>query len=193
MKREEQLKFCKVCKKQKFDTIQGVICSLTGAQTDFEESCEHYETDEDKKLEMMQKDEGNEINNSLASSWRRFANYLLDAVFYFIFIFIIMIILALVSPNVLLAMADNTMFNYSITFSVFLLYYIILEYTMGRTFGKMITGTYVVDENGNTPSFKTILTRTICRFIPFEAFSFLGSEGSGWHDTISKTHVIVKK
>ena len=54
----------------------------------------------------------------------------------------------------------------------------------------MITKTRVVTEDGQKPTAMNILGRTACRFIPFDAFSFLGSKAVGWHDSISKTHVI---
>jgi uncharacterized RDD family membrane protein YckC len=65
-----------------------------------------------------------------------------------------------------------------------------MEGLTGRTLGKLVTGTMVVDENGNKPEFSRIIGRTFCRLIPFDALSFLGEEHSGWHDTISKTKVI---
>lgn len=193
MKREEQLKFCKSCKKQKFDTKLGVICSLTSAQADFEDHCENYDIDEAKKMEVELKDGQNEIFNNLAGSWRRFANHLLDIVFFYIFLVIFMFTLALVSPGVLRAIAEVSGINYLVSFTFFILYFVILESTLGRTFGKMITKTYVIDEHGNKPSIDRILLRTICRFIPFDAFSFLASGDSGWHDMFSKTHVVLKK
>lgn len=39
-------------------------------------------------------------------------------------------------------------------------------------------------------SFLRILARCFCRLIPFNAFSFLGGSGSGWHDSIPKTKVV---
>jgi uncharacterized RDD family membrane protein YckC len=59
--------------------------------------------------------------------------------------------------------------------------------------GKWITQTIVVDENGEKPNSETILVRSLCRLIPFNAISFLGISGRGWHDTISKTYVVNKK
>ena len=50
MTRAEQLRFCKVCTKHKFDLQQGNICSLTGKQADFEDSCDWFEEDS-KSLE----------------------------------------------------------------------------------------------------------------------------------------------
>ena len=67
---------------------------------------------------------------------------------------------------------------------------IIVEGATGRTLGKLVTGTRVVNAAGGTPSFKQILGRSLARFIPFEAFSFLGDDGRGWHDSIPDTYVI---
>lgn len=69
-------------------------------------------------------------------------------------------------------------------------YYIIVEGATGRTLGKLVTGTRVVNAEGGAPSFTQILGRTFARFIPFEAFSFLGEGGRGWHDSIPDTYVI---
>ena len=69
-------------------------------------------------------------------------------------------------------------------------YYIILEGMTGRTLGKLLTGTKVVNERGEAPSFGQILGRSFSRFIPFEAFSFLADEGRGWHDSVPGTYVV---
>ena len=71
-----------------------------------------------------------------------------------------------------------------------LAYFMLAEGLTGRTIGKLITGTKVVDSNGNRPSAGRIVVRTLSRFIPFEALSFLGSDARGWHDKISKTYVV---
>jgi len=71
----------------------------------------------------------------------------------------------------------------------FIGYYIILEALFGWTFGKLITGTRVVDENDEKPSFWRVLGRTLARFIPFEPFSFVFGK-AGWHDSLSGTRVV---
>ena len=71
-----------------------------------------------------------------------------------------------------------------------LLYYTLLEGLTGRSLGKLVTGTKVVDANGNPPGFARALLRSLCRFIPFEPFSFLGSDTRGWHDSMTRTWVI---
>tara|TARA_R110002096_G_scaffold42144_15_gene113786 strand:+ start:15759 stop:16457 length:699 start_codon:yes stop_codon:yes gene_type:complete len=75
-------------------------------------------------------------------------------------------------------------------FIIFSIYYIVTEGIWNRSLGKLITGTKVVQEDGGRPTFAQIIGRTLCRFIPFEALSFLGEEGSGWHDSMSSTRVI---
>ena len=57
----------------------------------------------------------------------------------------------------------------------------------------MITGTIVIDKNGNKPGFRAILIRTLIRFIPIDTLTFLGNSGRGWHDSFSNTYVVKKK
>ena len=69
------------------------------------------------------------------------------------------------------------------------LYYSILEYFFQKTWGKVVTRSKVVSSNYEKPSFKTIVIRTICRFIPIDWITFLFSR-NGMHDRLSKTKVI---
>ncbi|RDZ26691.1 RDD family protein [Lysobacter silvisoli] len=74
-----------------------------------------------------------------------------------------------------------------------LAYYTLMEGAFGFTIGKLITNTRVVDEYGRPPGFGRALLRSLCRFIPFEAFSLLMSEDSvrrGWHDSLARCYVI---
>jgi uncharacterized RDD family membrane protein YckC len=74
---------------------------------------------------------------------------------------------------------------------LFLSYYVLFEGIWSRTPGKWVFGTVVTNEAGGKPSFKQVLGRSACRFIPFEAFSFFGERG--WHDSMSKTHVMRRR
>lgn len=73
---------------------------------------------------------------------------------------------------------------------VHIVYYGLFETLNMRTLGKYVTNTVVVNRDGSKPGTNRILLRTICRQIPFEAFSFLGVFPIGWHDTLSKTLVV---
>ncbi len=67
-------------------------------------------------------------------------------------------------------------------------YYLILELLFLQTIGKLHNNSFVHYEGSKL---KAILTRTLCRFIPLEPFSFFGKEG--WHDALSKTTVIIEE
>jgi uncharacterized RDD family membrane protein YckC len=69
-------------------------------------------------------------------------------------------------------------------------YYIVMETLFQRTVAKFLTGTIVVTQDGQRPTFKQIIGRSFARMIPFEPFSFFGAKPIGWHDSLSKTLVI---
>ncbi len=62
-----------------------------------------------------------------------------------------------------------------------LMYSPIFETLFGATPGKFLTGSKVVNENGEKITFNQSLARTFGRMVPFEPFSFLG-KNKGWHD-----------
>ncbi|KAF2326311.1 RDD family protein [Flavobacterium ginsenosidimutans] len=84
--------------------------------------------------------------------------------------------------------------EFSILFYIYIIkfiYYLFYESLFKSTPAKFLTGCYITDENGNQPDFSMILKRTLCRFIPFESFSFL--MGKNLHDDYSDTYVVNKK
>jgi len=118
---------------------------------------------------------------------RRFATYLIDYLgilaSIFIFFFFVALIFGQAGVNAVLVINSSLL---GLIF--FFVYYVIFEGIWARTPAKLILGTIVVSEEGASPSLRAILIRTLCRFIPFEPFSFLGERG--WHDKLSRTHVI---
>ena len=135
----------------------------------------------------------------LASHGQRFANYLIDyicqvAMMFGVFVVIIMLSISNGNKNIVSEMeAITDMVKYAFVSVVILLYYNLFELFFSVTIGKLITNTVVVDRNGNKPSTDEILMRSICRLIPFEILSFLGTPGKGWHDAISKTYVVKRQ
>jgi len=124
-----------------------------------------------------------------ASKWQRFGNMLIDDFGYIVFSALIGASLAIVGGDEAVALLDSIpdiIFGYS----VMTVYYFSLEFSTGRTLGKLITRTKVVDEEGNKPSWRKILGRTFTRIVPFEPFSFLGKDGRGLHDRWPNTYVI---
>jgi uncharacterized RDD family membrane protein YckC len=135
----------------------------------------------------------------LVSGGQRFLNYILDTIFVLlsivVFAFFLAFFASIFDLNGILSWFDNVSdLEGRVLFVVMTIaYYTITEGFFGRSLAKLITGTIVVDENGEKPSFGIIFKRSLCRLIPFEAFSFLGSSGRGWHDSISDTYVVNKK
>ncbi len=71
-----------------------------------------------------------------------------------------------------------------------LVYYSLLEGFTGRTVGKWITRTLVVNERGGRPTFKQAIGRALCRYIPFEGLSVFIEDRRAWHDGIPGTFVV---
>ncbi|NBL63833.1 hypothetical protein GV828_01320 [Flavobacterium sp. NST-5] len=70
-------------------------------------------------------------------------------------------------------------------------YYLTLEAILGVTPAKLLSETRVVDQQGAKPSTNKIISRTLLRLVPFEAFSFFMH--SGLHDKTSGTYVVNEK
>ncbi len=72
----------------------------------------------------------------------------------------------------------------------YLSYYIAVEgMSGGRSFGKMITKTRVVNREGVVPEAPQMIKRSLIRLVPFEPLSALG-ELAPWHDRWSDTMVV---
>ena len=123
----------------------------------------------------------------------RFGYFMIDVVFFYILTFIIGIIIGIIvvaTGNVDLLRPDSDFIKFLdlMGYPIFFLYYAISEGLGGATLGKLICGYTVIDEQANKVSFGKAMLRTICRYIPFEAFSCFAERG--WHDTLSKTYVV---
>ncbi len=130
----------------------------------------------------------NELIVNYASKGTRFGNNFIDTIGFYLIIFLN----ALVLDGWLGIMPEGGSDWFVLYFFIlYVFYHFIFEYACGKTPGKFITGTKVIDSSGNRPEFKTLLIRNLCRLIPFDALSFLLSE-RGWHDSISKTYVVNK-
>jgi uncharacterized RDD family membrane protein YckC len=134
----------------------------------------------------------------LASRTKRFLNLLIDLFIVYLFTIGIGALIngiGVVTGNyqvadwiVSLSPTENALFGMIVMF----FYYFIMEFYLSRTFGKYFTKTLVVKPNGSKPHLKSILIRTLVRFIPIEIFSFLNNNSRGWHDTLSVTYVVNK-
>ena len=133
-----------------------------------------------------------------ATQSQRFFNLSIDVVFIYILVLSLgttIILVALAVDNFALSNYVTNLTAIEIAFYtaiVTFLYYYLTEVYFSCTIAKLLTHTIVVNANGTKPSKRSIFIRTCCRFIPFEAFTFLYGP-KGWHDVFSKTYVVKKR
>ena len=124
----------------------------------------------------------------IATTGQRFLNMVIDTCGYLLLSVVVGVVLALLGFEQLIEESNDYVLGFVITS----LYFIPQEAIWGRSLGKLITGTRVVNSVGERPSLGQVIGRTLIRIVPFEAFSFLGGGGHprGWHDKWSDTKVI---
>lgn len=130
-----------------------------------------------------------------ATTGQRFANYLIDLLVYMVFSAFVGLLLGIILPLSGASQTDmqdflkNTWLHYLIGLIDWIIIYTLIEgATKGKSLGKLITRTKAVKEDLSPITWKDALLRSLCRLIPFEAFSAFG--GNPWHDSLTKTHVI---
>lgn len=192
--REQHLEYCEICNHNKYTVDKGIICTLSGKIADFDKACESFSENTELK-EYRDKYRNQEyVREKTADISLRLVNFLIDSVFAFIFVLFITLLIKnfpILNPEETAVPYNESKFSDAILYILLVYaYYFILEFSTGRTFAKFITNTKVVTIELKKPNVPAILIRTLCRFIPFEPFSFLSEDGLGWHDKISKTAVI---
>lgn len=181
----DRLKFCKICNHKQNNLVEGLVCSLTNKKPTFERNCENFSKNEEFVKEVVER----KVTSNVVDNGIRFVHHIVDAIFSYITIFIWSILISMITGNKFLILMENGIFSFVVSVMFMSSYYIFFEGLFRRTPAKFLTKTIVVNETGGKPEFTQIIIRSFARFIPFEAFSFLG-DGPGWHDTLSNTRVI---
>lgn len=123
-----------------------------------------------------------------AGKGRRFGTLVIDYLCYFVCSLVLGIFVGIFFGEAGLAVFEGIS-GFLIGLLMLTSYYVFFEGLWGRTPGKLIFGTVVVDDHGRKPPLGTIIKRTLLRFIPFEPFSLLLGE-QAWHDSMSDTRVV---
>ena len=136
-----------------------------------------------------------------ASVGVRFANLLIDTLFYYA----VMLLLAVALGFLYEATGNDieTSFlsredigaislQYLLSFITYLGVFTLMEGSAkGKTLGKLITGTRALTIDGGNITWKIAFMRSLCRIVPFEAFSAFG--GNPWHDRWTDTIVVKER
>ena len=137
-------------------------------------------------------------NLILASKGKRFGNYLIDTIFAYMTIILFVMIIVPINPSLVESMAENgngtPFIDYVFGYIAMFLYYFASESLLkGRSIGKFVTGTRAVRFDHDYITTGDAAKRSLCRLVPFDALSFLGSYGYGWHDKWTDTMVVNEK
>lgn len=123
-----------------------------------------------------------------ADTGQRFIHYLIDIIACYVLQIGFAIILLSQGYT-----GNTSLADYAIAFISIFLYYTIMEVAFQKTLGKMITNTRVVTLNGEKPTPKQILLRSLIRLIPFEFLSVFSSNSVMWHDSWVDLRVVKNK
>lgn len=124
-----------------------------------------------------------------ASKWLRLVNFIIDYISYIFFSMLLGIVIALLFGKAGINYLQSIP-RFFLGVPIVFTYYLVLEATLGRTLGKFVTGTKVVNGQGLKPSFSQILGRSLTRLIPLEGLTFLSRTRRGWHDRLPDTYVV---
>ena len=135
-----------------------------------------------------------EQNLVRADTGKRFANYLIDVVVFYVLIFGITMGLALVIPSAFENMDDSPGFDFFdriLSLVFYGLYMSIVEGMFkGKSLGKLITKTRAVNLDGSQISWGTAFSRGFAKAVPFCAFSALSTPCNPWQDRWTDTMVV---
>ncbi|WP_420573344.1 RDD family protein [Kordia sp.] len=139
------------------------------------------------KIYLNNSDDTNLLKVERATKWQRFVHYVIDGFLIFLIFSKYIFVMPSFISYTLYTFGDH-LATFVLYFMVSTFYYVFFEGILKTTPGKYLMNTSVVSYKDENVSFGQIIGRTLCRRIPFEAFSFFGS--LGWHDQLAKTTVV---
>jgi uncharacterized RDD family membrane protein YckC len=136
-----------------------------------------------------------EVYYERASSGKRFANYIIDIIVFYLLLFMLGVVLAVAAPSTFTSWTSDSnsfgLMDRLLSIFFYAVYMSIVEALLkGKSVGKFITKTRAVNLDGTPISASTAFSRGFSRAVPFCAFSALGSECNPWQDRWTNTMVI---
>ena len=187
-------KSCMKCSHLERDETRELKCGITNIPVHFEYSCELFE--KNTKIEDSVNKAESRIKFDYADNYKRIGNYFIDVLaISTLGIIIEVLVVKFYGMNSIFysSFFKDTIGRLFFVSILNMFYYTSFESITGKTLGKYLTKTKVVNSEGKKPVWTTILLRSICRLIPLDQISFLLDFKSGWHDTLSKTIVVEDK
>jgi len=129
-----------------------------------------------------------------ADTGKRFANWLIDIIFFYFCVFIFLFVKTLITHRPPVE-GDASGFGLRVLSVIcFLIFNSVIEtLSGGKSLGKLITRTRAVNDDGSRLDGGSAFLRSLCRIVPFEPLSAFGNPPYPWHDKWSHTYVIDEK
>jgi uncharacterized RDD family membrane protein YckC len=131
-----------------------------------------------------------------AETFKRFLNYLIDVVFFYLLIYIVSSIMAMLFPSLFENDTEYKFKGYRLVYklmwlTIYAVYMGLMEgFCKGKSLGKLITATRAVNLDGSRITVGTALARGFSRAVPFSVFSAFGTPCDPWQDNWTHTMVI---
>ncbi len=130
-----------------------------------------------------------------AEGGKRFLNYVIDLVLFYVLVFGLSFVIALISPDSLMWLTEDStglgLLDRLVTLVCYAIYMFIIEALFkGKSLGKLITRTRAVNLDGSSISVSTALARGFSRAVPFCVLSAFGTPCNPWQDRWTDTMVI---
>lgn len=131
-----------------------------------------------------------------ADTGKRFANYLIDLVLFYVLAIFVGIVIGVFNPDYILSepTAGEKILDRILSLLAYAVYMGFVEGIFsGKSLGKLITGTRAVYTDGYRISFGVAFSRGFSRAVPFCVFSAFGNPCNPWQDRWTNTMVIDEK
>lgn len=140
------------------------------------------------------------VEYARADTGKRFINYIIDVIVFYLLFLGVGILMAIVSPETIDSLlaeeqsAGAALGDRILSILFYAVYMSLVEAIFkGKSLGKLITGTRAVNLDGSRISAGTAFARGFSRAVPFCAFSALGSPCNPWQDKWTNTIVVEEK
>jgi len=187
-------KSCMKCSHLQRTDRMELKCGITNIPVRFEYSCELFE--KNTEIEELENEACSNLKFNYAGNYKRISNYFIDVLAVVILTNVLEFITGkyhVMNSELFVFLFKDQIGSRIFILFLFFLYYTIFESLTGKTLGKYLTKTKVVNPDGKKPVWTRVLLRSLCRLIPLDQISFLFDIKYGWHDTLSKTIVIEEK
>ncbi len=145
-------------------------------------------------MEQINTYDGLDLEYCRANSNKRFLNYLIDLLAFYVIVIFFGFLFEIVFPGTIPYNDINPFWDRVLS----LIFYAIVMFAteaafQGKSLGKLVTGTRAINVNGEPPTLMQLLARNFIRAVPFNALSAFGNPCAPWHDRWSDTYVVDEK